>query len=187
MMNKWLVVLVLMLGFTTLSCRGEPVIQQFPTPTPPMSARDLPSNLDVMLYDEAQQAVMRVVGYGVEPIPGGLEVSILFEPQTHLMDDYLIVIVGWPDDLGMLPADRRELGYLDFGSPRLEVRWIPTSYWVPNEPYIYTREITANPGEYTLRVGVWAPIEETEERIDLYTEDGSVMVELGTYEIRQNP
>lgn len=148
--------------------------------SPKLSAEDIPPNIDVMLYDDDNQPTMRVVGYATESISGSLAVSILFEPQTQLTQDYSIWMHGLVDDPTILPPDQQESGYENFG----EVQERPTSDWIPNEPYIYTRGIRANPGEYTLRIGLWV---NSDIRLRLRTADGNVGIELGTHEIRAAP
>ncbi len=172
----------LVIGLTVISagCASQPVIQQFPTPTqdlaivPTPSVSDIPVNIDTLLYDEDQQPVLRVVGYTATPVPGGLQVSIAFEPQAQLSKDYRIWMHGLVSDTTILPPDRQQYGFDNFD----HTFDTPTSAWGVGDPYIHTHTITANPGEYTLRFGLWV-----DNATRLKTEDGEAGIVVGKHEV----
>jgi len=92
------------------------------------------------------------LGYRFEKAgKGKYTFRFLFEINEALTDDWIIFFHGFvrPEDVPSLPPRRRRYGFdsWDFGPEP------PTSAWPVGRPIELTREITASPIRYDLRVG----------------------------------
>jgi len=168
---------VIVLPSTPSTGGSQATVTPAPSPTaasPLINAETIPANIDTLLYNDDKQPVLRVIGYVAEPVPGGLQVSIAFEPQAQLTENYRIWMHGLVSDTTILPPDRQQYGFDNFDHTFAT----PTSSWEVGKPYVHTHTITANPGEYTLRFGLWV-----NDATRLRTEDGGGAIVVGKHEV----
>ncbi len=121
----------------------------------------LPINLDIVLVDAANVPRIRVLGYALgpfEPSQGSTELRLYFEALNRLEIDYRIFLHGVVKDVSILPPERRQYGFANWGSLPPQ---IATSLWRSRHIYMHGHRIQAQPGEYRLRFGLWEPSSKT--------------------------
>lgn len=105
------------------------------------------SNLDQVLVNETGVPKIRVFGYTADrPLSGsnGLQLDIYFEALESLDLDWYIFLRGYPYDATILPADRRQMGFVSLDHAPI----IPTSDWAPGKIYRDSYTIRVHPGDY---------------------------------------